>query len=59
MASFGGILRKKAFEVFNEKDTCVKDALSPARATVCQWTVKEDGIYLTDGQGVGYKYVDW
>ncbi|WMV48161.1 hypothetical protein MTR67_041546 [Solanum verrucosum] len=49
----------KAFEVFNDLDTCVKDSNITARATVCQWTVKEDGFYLTDGQNVGYKYADW
>ncbi|OIT30240.1 hypothetical protein A4A49_64733 [Nicotiana attenuata] len=54
--------KDKAFEVFNDLDTCVKDAGQsniPHPTTVCQWVVKEDGIYLTDGNGVGYKYTDW
>nr|XP_009800927.1 PREDICTED: uncharacterized protein LOC104246751 [Nicotiana sylvestris] len=50
--------KNKAFVVYNDFDYCVHSANVP-KTTYCQWTVETDGIYLSNGEGVGYRYVDW
>lgn len=55
---FGGSKKNKAFEVFNDYDVCIYTAPLP-KTNFCQWTTQEDGIYLTNRDGIGYRYTEW
>ncbi|KAL3360064.1 hypothetical protein AABB24_016525 [Solanum stoloniferum] len=50
--------KAQEIDVFNEEDNCISD-LQITSKTYCQWTTQEDGIYLSNEKGEGYKYISW
>lgn len=50
--------KSKSFVVFNDYDHCI--LYSPIPTTnYCQWTVQEDGFWLTNYRGDTYRVFEW
>ncbi|WMV48175.1 hypothetical protein MTR67_041560 [Solanum verrucosum] len=56
--------KDKVFDVFNDKEFCVRDQNVPNFTRSCKWEVRSDGFYLeqhniTDGSYYMHHYLDW